>query len=190
MLRVFLKSCSTHWTRFKIYSLFQFWLWILVGWTLLYVSRQSEIWKVSLFDEINFITFILGILVTIFWLWKGRRHLKVSYMVLVVSIMGFWISTQFTLVNVDRSRSFYVLSWIDAGEVTSVGGQLDLSKVNSLEKLNSDAIQSRLAEQTQRGYIENQRNNWVLTKKGKSLLMIANWLSNKFKLTGWSSNAL
>jgi len=111
-------------------------------------------------------------------------------MFLVVSIMGFWISTQFTLVNVDRSRSFYVLSWIDAGEVTNVGGQLDLSKVDSLEKLNPDAIQSRLAEQTQRGYIENQSNKWVLTKKGKSLLLFANWLANKFKLAGWLSNAL
>jgi hypothetical protein len=93
-------------------------------------------------------------------------------------------------VNIDRSRSFYVLSWVNAGQVVNNGDNLDLSKVNSDEKLSTIAIQNRLSEQYQRGYVDFKENKWILTMKGRALLAISNWLATEFKLNGWIENKM
>jgi len=173
-----------------VFTAIEILFWLLFGWLLLYFSRVSEIWGISLFDEINRVTLLLSLFCLFYWFWIGKNRFGRDITIYFITLLLFWISTQFTLVNIDRSRSFYVLSWVNAGEVVNSGDNLDLSKVNSDEKLSTIAIQNRLSEQYQRGYVDFKENKWILTMKGRALLAISNWLATEFKLNGWIENKM
>jgi predicted transcriptional regulator len=90
--------------------------------------------------------------------------------------------------NIDRSRSFYVLSWVGNGDIQISNGQLNLSKVISDEKLNISAIKERIGEQVDRSLIERRGTTYILTQKGKVMLSIANRLASFYHLEGWFNN--
>jgi hypothetical protein len=108
----------------------------------------------------------------------------------IVSTLIFMTSATFSLVNIDRSRSFYVLSWVDRGLVSNVDGKFDLSRVMSDEKWNLKGIESRFFEQISRGLITSQGPRYRLTKMGFVYLKFAEISADIFKLKNWESNKL
>lgn len=90
-----------------------------------------------------------------------------------------------TLLNIDRSRSFYVLSWIDSGKV--IYGEHGLQfNVDSPEASDLAGVSKRVKEQISRGLIYEK--DLTLTKEGKILLATANFLSKIFVLENWTQN--
>jgi hypothetical protein len=92
-----------------------------------------------------------------------------------------------TVMNIDRSRSFYILSWVQNGGIRIDDGKL-LMQVDSPERLNTRGIQERLLEQSSRGLLELRGQTYYLTDTGKITLSVANAIANFYHLDGWFKN--
>jgi len=122
---------------------------------------------------------------------RAIREVSLSISLTVVSALIFLTFAQNSLVNIDRSRSFYVLSWINQELIvigTPANSGIDLTLVESPEKMNKPAISQRITEQIQRGNVEITSQTARLTWQGKLILQLANFLANKFHLFGWYQN--
>ena len=91
------------------------------------------------------------------------------------------------ILDVDRSRSFYVLSWVRYGEVQITENTINLVHVKSSEKLNVAAIEQRISEQIDRGLID-KKQHLHLSIQGKLLVKFSDLLAKLYRLNGWSSN--
>jgi hypothetical protein len=92
-----------------------------------------------------------------------------------------------SLVNIDRSRSFYVLSWVEKGLVSKEKGALEF-KIESTEALDRNGVELRLNEQIQRGLVVEKGGIFHLTQTGRLLMSLSNLLSEIFKLENWDLN--
>lgn len=146
-----------------------------------------------LFEQILAVTMAISVTVLLFLLLK-RNKLKIRFSLPVlvsltlISSMLFFILAQFSLLNIDRSRSFYVLSWVENSSVTISLGNIDLSDVRSPEKQNAEAILNRVREQESRGFLSISDSEIALTQKGKFVLRIANVLGKLYRLENWQFN--
>jgi hypothetical protein len=95
---------------------------------------------------------------------------------------------QFVLINVDRSRSFYVLSWVVYHEIEISPDGYKLNPITSREKVNQIAITQRIDEQLERGLIKATNSKLELTRKGKLLYKFADQMANIYDLQGWFEN--
>ena len=92
------------------------------------------------------------------------------------------------LVNIDRSRSFYVLSWIHKSEIKVVSEGYDLKNIHSMEKLNNLAINQRIDEQISRGLVVLEDKKLRLSFIGTTLVNISDKTAQIFDLKGWKAN--
>ena len=121
---------------------------------------------------------------------KGLRKINASNVgyLLIIAVLSFQLIAPSSILNIDRSRSFYVLSWVKDGNVHIKDNGLILTGVKSHEALDPDAIESRLNEQLSRGLINKLNGDYKLTFRGSLMVKIADTLSALFKLQGWDEN--
>lgn len=111
-----------------------------------------------------------------------------SWMTLL-SILLFWSFAQFTLLNIDRSRSFFLIAWVDQGKVAITNDGYSFAKVYSPEVLNHNGMVQRVDEQISRGILKKENDRLELTGKGRIVLETSKFLAREYKLTGWISNS-
>jgi len=164
---------------------------ILSSFTFLFFIRLINLGNDLLFEQILISGFLAHLFVTLFQfkinfltydLKKSLRNSLIGFMIYVLVAL-------FTILNIDRSRSFYVLSWVDKGALICSNSSLDLSKVRSKEKLNPTGISSRLEEQVKRGLILKSDSVCQLTQYGELYLFSAEVIAKIFKLRNWELNA-
>jgi hypothetical protein len=107
---------------------------------------------------------------------------------LILSSVLFFVVAQSTVLTIDRSRSFYVLSWVKAEKITITDTGLDLSLIQSEEKNSNSAIKLRLKEQVDRKLVHVNSGKYHLTIWGNAVLQCANAFAYVFNLTGWHHN--
>ena len=107
-----------------------------------------------------------------------------------------WISTLlFTIFGlvvpgaIDRSRSIFVLQWVDEAAGKFDSDQL-LKEIRFQVKIDDkEAILQRLQEQTSRGvFTSNARGNYEITKFGRVTLLSVNVLASWYNLEGFTRN--
>lgn len=146
----------------------------------------------DLFSQINS-SILSGLAIGLFMaLLRNKRAAKKRirrdlHSILTVQLIVF-ILLQFSLVNIDRSRSFYVLSWANQNKVFDSKNGIGLVGVQSPEKLNSLAIQIRVDEQIEKKLLKNDSDRIKPTMAGKILILIADTLAKLFNLENWESN--
>ena len=163
---------------------------------ILFFLRILEFLQVLLFEQI-----ILSCLITLILVYVAPYTLRsrskinlnsinnIHYRYIAVILVGLiFLGATSTILNIDRSRSFYILSWVDKRLVGENLRSINLSKVSSPEKLNSNGIEMRITEQIDRGMIIQRGNKLRLSFRGKITLSIANFLGNIYKLNGWKAN--
>ena len=126
-------------------------------------------------------------LLTLLVLSDGRWKFKLLIS-LTVSLLFFSIA-QAQILNIDRSRSFYVLSWVDKGIISLNNSKIVFRKECSKEMMNPEAIKIRLLEQSTRGYVSQTGPNFHLTFLGNLQLLIAKKLATVFELNNWFENS-
>jgi hypothetical protein len=107
--------------------------------------------------------------------------------VAICLLVSFFLLTS-TLLNIDRSRSFYILSWVNNGQIKVVGNEIDLSRVMSDEASSSDGIKQRIREQESRGIIVSEGSILKLSAIGTLIYNVSTKLARIFKLNGWFGN--
>ena len=98
------------------------------------------------------------------------------------------VQTQ-TLLNIDRSRSYFILEWIECSpskelllvqnKITSVFGAGEIGAFNL-----------RLVEQETRGFIAREGDTVNLTRLGSILFRFSEISAGVFKLSGWETNKI
>ncbi len=149
--------------------------------------------KEDFFTQINISIFIqLIICLALLFFFRRMTQTESSFRrnahFLITLNLAMFIVLQFTLVNVDRSRSFYVLSWANEDKIYKSENGFVLAGVVSLEALNSQAINARIEEQIQKKFLSNQDYLIRPTRAGSVLIWTANSLSIIFKLENWKRN--
>ena len=94
------------------------------------------------------------------------------------------------ILNIDRSRSTYVLSWIDKGYVSRNGsGDFITRGILSKENSNELATIQRVRENIDRGLVSVHEERVHLTMAGNFLLYICEGTADLFDLQGWKTNS-
>ena len=158
----------------------------------LLLSRNLLRLGIPLFEEI-ILTAVVGSIFTFFvFAYLKNRNIfnEPVRMISYLTVIGLFLSVlvfPYSLVNIDRSRSFYVLSWVNLNKVQIESGELILS-VNSSESVDKRGVLLRLNEQEQRGLVSEMEGAYQVTRYGKFLLRIANLLAHLFHLENWNAN--
>lgn len=168
---------------------------VIFCFALVWVLRRFFISGDLLFEQLTF-TSVLGptFLWVLFRFLKSRARTSkeaitsFSWMTLL-SIILFWSVAQFTLLNIDRSRSFFLIAWVDQEKVEMTNEGYAFTKVSSPEKLNYKGMAQRVDEQISRGILKRSNNRLELTGKGRIVLETSKFLAREYKLTGWISNS-
>ena len=170
----------------------------VVGWhlaqtsLLLYLLRAFTQLGTPLFEQIILtICFSAGLSMLLFFL-KVRvlarrlNHHEFLSLVVISSLLTALILL-LSLVNIDRSRSFYVLSWVDNGSISSNAGELKF-RIKSSEALDINGVALRLEEQISRGLVQEANGEYQLTPTGSIYVSMANFLADLYRLENWDIN--
>ena len=163
------------------------------GFSLLIAVRSMGIGNSLLFEQITFLALIISLIVYAIRkaMRKFRLTKKFSYpsnLFIALASLLFFLLAQFSILNIDRSRSFYVLSWIHLEKIEIEGNSYDLSQVESGEKSNLGAIVDRIREQEVRGLVKVNNSKLQLTSRGETVLWVANTSGYLFHLDFWAAN--
>lgn len=114
---------------------------------------------------------------------------KIDYKKLSI-ILIIYISLTQLFVNIDRSKSFYVLYWIAKYEIIyNPINMTFLENVPELQnRINEFDLSQRINEHQIRGLVVNDANHIRLTSVGKAMLKISQLSAKYFRLNGWVGN--
>ena len=181
--------------RFLKLSLFHFALVmgsLLLSNLMLVLTRNLIEFNFPLFEEIVFVSTLAALITLVLTLYLKkvgffRDSIRLLCYVNLLALMLSVLVLPYSLLNVDRSRSFYVLSWVDQGDVSIKNGQT-VVKVESTEAADIAGVELRLKEQQQRGLIQEANGVYKVTNMGKLTLGTANLLAKIFNLKNWEAN--
>jgi hypothetical protein len=160
----------------------------LLFWVATYALRNSNSHG-AVDSQINLSFMFTALIVAGLCLFFIRFNLGITLVYAVIlGLVCAYLTTSVVLLNVDRSRSFYVLSWVEQYEFSSLENERDFSSVRSQEVLALNPINRRIAEQVNRGFISSERKTLELTSKGKFTLASAEFFAKYFRLSGWYLN--
>ena len=117
-------------------------------------------------------------------LYLGKKLSWISGKELVSVLIAFTITCTF-LLNIDRSRSFFVLKWVN---VYSTNGYTTLDTIvtkKQFDTLQKEALKQRIAEQGESFTLSIQDDKLSLTFLGVAIVKISILFSKIFKLSGY-----
>ena len=163
---------------------------IAFGFGVLWIFRAADP-NGDLFGQI-LIVFALLLALSLFSFSPSFRkfaYFRSSFAILTIGSLLFMQVAPSILLNIDRSRSFYVLGWVKFGEIRTTDDILDLSRVVSAERKNPEAIYMRIVEQENRGLIKSSpQGQYSLTRSGQFFFQWSDFLASMFQLNGWKNN--
>jgi hypothetical protein len=121
-------------------------------------------------------------------IWESDLDLLYYVHAFVTINLLIFILLQSSLVNIDRSRSFYVLSWAQQNKIFKSEKGFVTRGVSSLERMNPLAINARIEEQIHKNLLTVNGEMVIPTGSGKMILRIADTLALVFNLDNWSLN--
>lgn len=97
--------------------------------------------------------------------------------------MAFTISS-FLLLNIDRSRSVYLIKWVGQSQEETLRFD-DLVVTKNLAESDAAAIRQRIDEQSQIKFIYEEEQTLHLTVLGKTFYFLANSFAKIYNLQGY-----
>ena len=159
-----------------------------------FLVRSFEILNELLFEQLTALSIVCSALV-----WVAEKAFISSkestpeqpslagYRYIVICLLVFTLA-QSSLLNIDRSRSFYVLAWVDQAKVIKDNEKIVLLDIFSEEGIALKPIQDRVLEQEKRGLLTVNDEIYTLTQRGRFVLWFANHLGRIYNLTMWDKN--
>jgi len=154
----------------------------LIAMLVIAVWRQFDT-NTFIFLQILLVTLLIAILCYVL---SENKYLKkfLHQNELIAALIPFVI-VSFLLLNIDRSRSIYVVKWVGANQ--NVGVTLEeLRTSKNLTPSEYSAIQQRINEQVQSGTLVEADSKIRLTVRGKIMLKIIEAVAKIENLTGYS----
>jgi len=137
-----------------------------------------------LFTIINLSFAIIFICLSL--LYAFRKIGQFIFLLLIIFSLISYNMISFSLLNTDRSRSFFVLSWVENSDISLINQNLIVNNPVSLELQNPESVIQRIKEQRKNGLI--QSSSLELTNSGKYFLASIEFMARVFSLKGWYEN--
>jgi hypothetical protein len=118
-----------------------------------------------------------------------NRTINIMIKDIVICVLLTFLLLTSTLLNVDRSRSLYILSWVENGKIKVVNNEYDFSRIQSKEVLDGEGIKQRIREQESRGILLNHGDSLSLSFSGTVIYKISRKMAEFFSLNGWYNNS-
>ena len=130
------------------------------------------------------ITLSSAFLILLLIIIKKINYKKLSMILLI------YICFILFFVNIDRSKSFHVLYWIEKYEfIYNPINSTFLENAPQLKnRINESEVSQRINEHQIRGLVTNDKNHIKLTGAGKAVLKISQLSAKYFRLSGWVGN--
>lgn len=167
---------------------------IVLDYIILFILRKLFIFSLA---DLILTSGIIGIAlayVCIFFIEKGKSQnpnkttsalFAAKHYLIAITFLTFLMTSTQTILNIDRSRSFYILQWIEESpkgtDINDFRRQID----KQLGSAEVKAFNQRLSEHVSRGIIQSEGNYLALSKVGKFIYSISNLLARLFDLNGW-----
>jgi hypothetical protein len=158
---------------------------VFLHFVILLMFRVLDIFNNLLFEQIILGSFLVFIVI---WFWQKFIAKKSILTILLLSMSASILVEQSTILNIDRSRSFYVLAWTHKNLISFENGILDLTKVQSDEKLGLTGIETRINEQISRGLMTKRSSELKLSNFGKVYYFCAEKIAIIYRLDNWAKN--
>jgi thiol:disulfide interchange protein len=137
-----------------------------------------------LFSQIVFVS-VLMLFMTYFWSISRWRNSHIRGNEIYLILFAFTI-TSFLLLNVDRSRSVYLLKWVDAAGTKGISSS-ELASKASANDLGITALEQRIAEQIETGNLKKDSKGYLRsTNQGKIFNLISKFTAGFLNLTGYT----
>lgn len=101
---------------------------------------------------------------------------------LIVSIS--FILVTFLLLNIDRSRSFFLLKWVESSGTQGTSIR-ELQKLKNLSDSDLAAVKQRVREQDQSGFLYKENERIYISFQGKILVFVFRNLASFENLKGY-----
>ena len=151
---------------------------LMVANLILFYIIQLVFQGTLIFEKIIASTLILILLLLLV---KKFNYKRLSIILIVC------MSMILLFVNIDRSKSFYILFWVENNKI-SISGNNE-TYLNNFPKIknriNEYDFSQRIKEHEARGLISSGNGELVLTKTGKFILLTSDLLARSFRLNGW-----
>ena len=109
---------------------------------------------------------------------------------ILVSVLAYGQLVANIPLNIDRSRSFYVLGWVKSHQIEKSVSGITLRYIQSKEKKPNSAIEQRIEEHISRGIFRVNKNNVLeLSTSGSILYYLSEASAEIFNLNGWKVNS-
>lgn len=94
------------------------------------------------------------------------------------------------LINIERSRSTYVIAWVDNGLVRYLPSSNSYNYSQKIIEIESNLkmLDQRISENLKRGIFILDQTSIILSIRGKILLRLSNFIALFFNLKGWLNN--
>lgn len=140
---------------------------LLSGFTPLILAKTSKI--VSNAEYSSFDRFL------------GKDKLRSMLLSSTIILLSLTLTVH-TIVNIDRSRSFYIFEWINCAPEKVSEEQLSDILLEKFGKESELAFQTRLEEHLRRGLVSKSQGVLALTVSGKFIFKTSRILGNMFLL--------
>jgi hypothetical protein len=139
--------------------------------------------KTFLFLQISFVCFLFYLLLLLSRLSNAKSSF--AHKELTAALLSFVILTTLVL-NIDRSRSVFVLKWVNELSVSRVVNVDDIYKYKQLGPSDVSAVSQRLNEQEQMRILKKVGSGYELTRFGKLFIKTAFLLAKILSLKGFT----
>jgi hypothetical protein len=103
---------------------------------------------------------------------------------LVATLMAFIIVAVLFL-NIDRSRSFYLLKWVNQYSVNGFATLETILVTKGFDDVQAQALKQRLKEQAESATLSVEGEKIRLTVLGRIIVSISNFFAGVFRLNGY-----
>ncbi len=139
------------------------------------------------YEQIN-ISILISSLFYAYWVLRHRKT-PMFFLMKKFAVLSLAVSLvlNVSILNIDRSRSFYVLSWVKNKSISAEENRF-LINIQSPEGGNRQAVIQRITEASSRGLLHSTTEEIELTTLGKILYFGSNQIAHIFNLSGWFEN--
>jgi len=165
-----------------------FLLGVFLQFVILLIFRVLDIFNNLLFEQIILGSFLVFAAICLWQKFIAKKSILTILTILLLSMSVSILVEQSTILNIDRSRSFYVLAWTHKNLISYENGIANLTKVQSDEKLGVTGIETRINEQISRGLLAKRGSELKLSNLGKVYYFCAEKIAIVYRLDNWPKN--
>lgn len=158
----------------------------ILAFVLLAIWRHYDSQTFS-FQQIIFICLFMGMAIYGLTMFGRGKYASLLVGKELATILLIFTVLSFLILNIDRSRSFYLLKWVEISSSSGISAD-ELSSRIGFSKIERADIEQRIEEQVSSGTLKIDQGKMKLTILGRTLTSIFNFIAKFENLKGYPNS--